>query len=474
MFEFLNKFWEWILSSFQWILGALFSNVLAVFGFILAIVIIMRIFREQRRPSSILAWSFFIIMIPYLGVPLYFLFGGRKLKKKIRAKGLLTGTGESHATSFPVRDLFHATGNKVKFQTDGQVAFHNYCQAIEEAEKEIHILTYILGDDAVGNAILDLLIGKARQGVRVRLLVDALGSFHKPAEKIKALKTAGAEMFTFMPAFPFQTHGWANLRNHRKIAVMDNRKCILGGRNLDVRFMGDKPDPDRFYDFGATYEGPIVEYLNRIFLSDWAFASKQALEDIADLVPHSSEVMGNSNITGIASGPDVIGDMLYERLVNVIQEFEDELIIVTPYFIPDEVLLRSLIVKARRGKKITLILPEKSNWALVDFVRSEYLRELLEAGLNIQLFQGGMLHAKVMVSDRKLALHGSANFDIRSLFVNFEIGMVHTSLEDIQPILTWLDWLTDRCRPFGNELELNPPRIRKVLENAARLVAPLL
>lgn len=470
----LNQIWEWLLLSFQWILSVLFSNALAVIGFVLALIILMRIFREQRRPSSILAWSFFIIMIPYLGVPLYLLFGGRKLKKKIRAKGLLTGASETNSGTIPIRDQFHAEGNKVRFLTDGQVAYHTYCRAIQDAEKEIHILTFILSDDEVGNLILDLLIEKATQGLRIRLLVDAIGSFRKPGEKIKALKEAGGEVFTFMPAFPYQTHGWANLRNHRKIAIMDNRLCILGGRNLDSRFMGDKPDPDRFYDFGAVYEGPIVGYLNGIFLSDWAFASKQSIEAIKDLVPGSPMALGDSNVSGIASGPDVAGDLLYERLVNIIQEFKDELIIVTPYFIPDEVLLRSLIVKARRGKRITLILPEKSNWGVVDFVRTQYLRELRLAGLNILLFQKGMLHGKVLVSDRVLALHGSANFDIRSLFVNFEIGMIHTSPQDIQPILVWLDWLMDHCRPFGNEVELNPPRIRKIAEDAARLIAPIL
>jgi cardiolipin synthase len=402
------------------------------------------------------------------------LLGGRKLKKKIRAKGLLTDAIESQGSSIRIQDQFYTAGNKVKFLTDGQIAFHAFSRAIKEAEHEIHILTYILADDKVGNSLMDLLIVKARQGVRVRLLIDALGSFHKPSRKIKSLKSAGGEVFTFMPAFPFQTHGWANLRNHRKIAIFDNRLGILGGRNLDGRFMGEDSDPDRFHDFGATYEGPIVECLNGVFLSDWAFASKQSLDSITGLSPVSIGESGLSNVAGIASGPDVVGDLLYERLVNIIQEFENELVIVTPYFIPDEVLLRSLMVKARRGKRITLILPEKSNWLVVDFVRSQYLRELHEAGVNIQLFKEGMLHGKVLVADNKLLLHGSANFDIRSLFVNFEIGMIHTSKEDLAPVFLWLEWLLDRSRAFGFEKELNPPRLRRSLEDAARLIAPLL
>ena len=473
MLQTLQHFWEWVFVSFQGILGVLFSNAIIVVGFVLAIVVVIRIFREQRQPSSIFAWGFFILLIPPLGVPLYFIFGGRKLKKKIKSKGLLTEAGRSKNTIYPVCDQFMTKGNRVKFLTDGQLAFDNYCYSIREAEKEIHILTFILGDDVVGHTILELLAQKARDGVRVRLLVDALGSFYRPKNRIQKLKDAGGEVFTFMPAFPFQTHGWANLRNHRKIAVFDNRKCILGGRNLDCRFMG-KRTPQQFFDFGASYEGPVAEYLNGVFISDWLFASKQKLEELQGLIPETPAAVGDSEVVGIASGPDIVGDLLYERLVNVIQEFEDELILITPYFIPDEVLLRSLIVKARTGKSITLIIPEKSNWKVVDFARTQYLRELHRAGVHIQLFTEGMLHAKVVLADRKLAIHGSANFDIRSLFVNFEIGMVHSSPGDIETIIDWIDQLSGKCRQFGNSKELSPPWLRRIFEEAARLIAPLL
>tara|TARA_Y100000588_G_scaffold174129_1_gene188106 strand:+ start:720 stop:2144 length:1425 start_codon:yes stop_codon:yes gene_type:complete len=474
MLEKLQNLWEWLMIVFQGLLGLIISNVIAVIGFVLAFLILMRIFREQRRPSSILAWSFFIIMIPYLGVPLYFLLGGRKLKKKIAAKGFLTKPSEGSHESFPVQDVFELDGNQVKFLTDGQIAFQTYCNAICEAKEEIHILTYILSNDRIGNSVLDLLIEKADEGVKVRLVVDALGSFWAPKKKIAILREAGGEFSRFMPAFPFQTHGWANLRIHRKIATFDNRKCILGGRNLDLRFMGDGPDSDRFFDFGAVYEGPIVECLNRIFVSDWAFASKQKLEDINGIMEPTTDPAGHSTVMGIASGPDVEGDILYERLINAIQEFDDEIVIVTPYFVPDEVLLRSLIVKARAKKKVTIILPENSNWKVVDFVRSLYLRELHQAGVEILLFQAGMLHAKVLLADQNFLLHGSANFDIRSLFVNFEIGMIHKSPEDIQAVSKWLSWISENCRPYGTESELNPSRGRRILEDAARLLAPLL
>lgn len=474
MLETLHRLWEIFLSSFQWGLGVLFSNIFTVVGFVLAIAIIIRVFREQRQPSSLLAWSYFVLLIPYVGVPLYLLFGGRKLKKRIRAKGLLKRAAEGDTDLSYAEDTFSARGNRVEFITDGVQAYRLFRDAITAARKEIHILTYILSDDAVGNHILRLLTDKANSGVRVRLLLDALGSFRRPRKSIRSLQEAGGEVHLFMPAFPFQTHGWANLRNHRKIAVFDCEHAILGGRNLDSRFLGSVDDPDRFHDFGADYRGPIVNHFNGIFLLDWAFASKQAIPDMDCLQPRKPVAIGPSEVAGIASGPDVEGDPLYERMVNLMQEFERDLIIVTPYFIPDEILTRTLVVKARSGKKITLVLPEHSNWKLVDLARSYHLRILRSAGIEVLLFQPGMLHAKIMVADGSIAIHGSANLDIRSLFVNFEIGVVHTSEVDIRAIMEWLEQIMGNCRLYGLERELNPPRLRRTLEEATRLISPLL
>ena len=474
MLENLVSLWEIFLSSFQWGLGVLFSNIFTVVGFVLAIAIIIRVFREQRQPSSLLAWSYFVLLIPYVGAPLYLLFGGRKLKKRIRAKVLLKRAVEDDTDMPYGEDIFPTWGNQVDFITDGVQAYRLYCDSITGAKEEIHILTYILSDDAVGNNILRLLADKANAGVRVRLLLDALGSFRRPRKAIRSLEKAGGEVHLFMPAFPFQTHGWANLRNHRKIAIFDCKHAILGGRNLDSRFLGSKADSGQFHDFGARYRGPIVNHLNRIFLLDWAFASKQAIPDIDSLQPRHSIASGPSEVVGIASGPDVEGDPLYERMVNLMQEFEKELIIVTPYFIPDEILTQTLVVKARSGKRITLVLPENSNWKLVDLARSYYLRILRSAGIKVLLFQPGMLHAKVMVADGSIAIHGSANLDIRSLFVNFEIGMVHTSEEDVRAIKEWLAHIMGNCRPYGLERELHPPRLRRTLEEATRLISPLL
>jgi len=472
----LDSTLQWIISSFLWLGGLIESNLFTLLGFLLALVILLRVLREQRQPSSIIAWGGLIVLIPFLGVPLYLLFGGRKLKKRIRAKGKLGA--ESHPElngRLVVHQHFQVDEGESRFCTDGQKAYANLCHGIEGAQRQIHLMTYILSADTVGKHVMGLLIRKAREGVQVRLLVDALGSFWLRGKWLKQLRLAGVEVHRFMPAFPFQTHGWANLRNHRKIAVFDKQLAIVGGRNIDLRFMGPVPNPDEFQDLSVTYRGEVVEYLNRIFLSDWAFAAKVPLEsfknEFSEDVPMDGEAAA---LTGIASGPDVQGDLLYDRIVNLVQESMESLTIVTPYFVPNEVLHRSLCIKARSGKRVRLIMPERSNWKVVDVARSFYLRELHASGVEIFLYQKGMLHAKVLSVDDRWILHGSANFDIRSLFVNFEIGMLHTSRNDAAYFRDWFERLLKDCRPFGLERELNPGWGRRLVEDITRLLAPLL
>lgn len=176
----------------------------------------------------------------------------------------------------------------------------------------------------------------------------------------------------------------------------------------------------------------------------------------------------------IASGPDVDGDPLWERYLTMVQECRRELTIVTPYFVPDEVLFQSLVIKAHAGRHIRLILPEVSNHKLVDFARGHYLRKLLEAGVDIQLYRPRMLHAKLMIMDGRVAALGSANLDIRSLFVNFEIGMIQTSPQPVRELKQWVDSILPDCVPYRVLPNAKASPQRRVVEDFAHLVAPLL
>jgi cardiolipin synthase len=272
--------------------------------------------------------------------------------------------------------------------------------------------------------------------------------------------------------FPVSARGSANLRNHRKIAVFDHTTAIIGGRNLAREYMGAVPYRKRWTDLGAMIEGPAAALLNEVFIADWCFTKRQSPDALhAETPSRVADPIGDSELQVVASGPDVRGDPLYEGILAMIQEAEHSVWIVTPYYIPDDVLQRSLVVKARAGKDVTLVLPARSNHPVADLARRYYTRELRRAGARIMIYAPGMMHAKAAVIDNRVGLLGSANLDLRSLFVNFEIGVFVHSEPDVRAVREWIGALLARCQPA-------PQRrrgfARNVLEDLSRLMAPLL
>jgi len=462
-------------------LHAIFWPHIIAFGaFALALLVVARLFSERRTPSNTLAWSFVILSAPYIGVPLYFLFGGRKSRRlvenkkavKILADQLVCVQNKGLTPPIWKHNLDAHSGHTFRLLPNGQVAFQTFLEQIQAARNSIHIATYIFGQDAVGQQLLNSLIQKAQAGLKVRLLVDALGSFWVKKKFFAPLIEAGGQVAYFMPVLPLQTKTSANLRNHRKIAIFDDQLAIIGGQNLEKRFLGTSEQPALFEDFGALIEGPVVAQLTHIFVSDWCFAAKQAPDLFLDELAYKPSQVGDQAIRIISSGPDMEGDPLWESLMTLIQDCQECLTIVTPYFLPDEVLFRSLMVKARTGRHVQLILPAKSNHALVDLARQHFLRPLHEAGVKIFLYTGPMLHAKAFMVDSRIAMIGSANFDLRSLFVNFEIGVFLSSQPSIKALQEWIDGLSPRLLPYRNDAP--PGVVRRWAEDLAHILVPLL
>jgi len=456
---------EWIDDKLPY-LGAVLPHLGAVLGFALAFVLVARLMRQKRRPSNTVAWLLMILLVPYLGVPLYIMFGGRKLSRKTKAKGPLNllslDTGNATAPTSPYG--ITADGNHTKFLHTGVEAFEILIREIQAARTSIDVATFILSRDAIGRRIVRELSAKAKEGVTVRLLIDAIGSFGKKAIFMLELEKAGGRIERFMPVLPITSFWRANLRNHRKICVFDNQKAIVGGRNIGGDYMGPVDSTNRWKDFGLLIEGPAVMPLAAIFEADWAFAlSKKGYEPQA--VPRTPFAKCNNptRIEIMASGPDTKEDPIYEKILSVIQETKEHITLVTPYYIPDEVLQRTLIVKARGGRSVTLIVPRRSNHPITDLARDHYLRELNDAGVRVLLYNSGMLHGKVMSADNKIAMTGSANIDLRSLFVNYEVNaFFHT--EEIENESLEFDVIYNKPASFTRELA----------GDLSRLVTPLL
>jgi len=445
-------------------------------GFGLAFVLIARLMREKRRPSATVAWLLVIWFVPPLGVPLYLIFGGRKISRLTRNKSPLNialpnETGTISSSAFGVI----SKGNRTEMQPTGVHAFKSLIREIRAAQESIEITTFILSHDAIGRNVVKELSRRAQAGVEVRLLLDAVGSFGMKTLYMLELAKAGGRIERFMPVLPFLSLGRANLRNHRKLAIFDRKRVIIGGRNIGKEYMGPIHSPKRWRDLSLLIEGPAVMQLSAIFEADWAFACRKKGE-VQRPIKSVPEFQGSepSTIEIMVSGPDTRGDPLYEKILSIIQEAEKSVTIVTPYFIPDEVLQRSLMVKARSGKSVRLLIPKRSNHPITDLARNDFLRELSEAGVEILLFNDGMMHGKVILVDEDIAMTGSANIDLRSLFVNYELGAFFYSQKEIGEITSWVDELCQSTEPFTDTDENEQPLLKSIAEDLSRLIAPLL
>jgi cardiolipin synthase len=474
----------------QYSVHGFLAELLTIAGFILAVFLVARLMSEKRAPANTFAWLLIIILVPWVGVPLYLLIGGRKLRRLAERKSQLRPTLPTGSTAHPfeatVAPIVHTTvsagapppvgGNRIRFVTNGEEAFNVLAEHIRAAQSTIHINAFILGRDDTGRRVVKLLAERAAAGVRVRLLLDSVGSLFSRGRFVNPIRAAGGEIGKFMPVLPFTSRGSANLRNHRKIAVFDHCTAIIGGHNLAHEYMGPTRFARRWQDFGAVIEGPGAALINEVFIADWCFATRASVDALHREIPPDCLLTprGSSELQVIASGPDVRGDPLYEGIIAMIQEANHSIWIVTPYFIPDDVLLRSLIVKARSGKEVTLITPRSSNHPVADFARRHYIRELQRAGGNVLLFSGGMLHSKAIVIDDDVALFGSANFDLRSLFVNFEIGVLVHTRSDVAAMKAWAFDLASHCTRAPSDPRRRTRFVSNVAEDLSRLLAPLL
>ena len=320
--------------------------------------------------------------------------------------------------------------------------------------------------------LLERLTTRARDGLTVRLLIDDLGSWRLPRRKLAPLTQAGAQVAFFMPVFHVPFRGRANLRNHRKLIVVDGQTCLTGGMNLALPYIGPPGSSRLWRDFAVVVEGPAVSDLEAVFESDWRFATHAVQASVRghealDLEPDAG---GTATAQVVASGPDVVGDPLYESLLALIFGARRRIWIVTPYFVPDEMLARALSLAARRGVDVRLIMPIRSNHVTADLARASYLRDLHNAGGSVLLYTAEMLHAKVVIFDDQLAVIGSANMDMRSLFLNYELSLFVWSPHEVARVAGWAKGLMAHTH---RELPKSSWTL-EIAENVVRLLSPLL
>ena len=371
---------------------------------------------------------------------------------------------ESDEGIFPPSAHTHIT-----FLPEGEQAFEATIDLIDNARNSVYIATFILGKDETGSAIVQTLAKKASQGLKVCLLIDALGSVRISKKFLSPLTEPGGRVAFFMPMVHWPFRGRANLRNHRKMIICDNQNAIIGGMNLASEYMGPQASAGRWQDLSLLVQGPVVDHLTNIFGLDWKFASKKALGHHSTAVQEQeSDVNGITQL--VASGPDVRNDSLRNAILTSIFRAKRRIWIVTPYFVPDEMMLEALCIAAFRNVDVSIIIPHKSNHRLADLVREGYLTRVQEVGAGVWLYEPRMLHAKAILIDDALAIVGSANMDMRSLLLNYEIALCIYGSDAIRQLEAWMLRLKTDC----SSRKLQTKSSYGLIESVGRLFAPLL
>jgi cardiolipin synthase len=413
---------------------------------VLTYVLTTRAERERRPPAIAIAWVLGMVAFPYLVLPMYLMFGRRKLPRRASA-----WSGRRSYAQHWAEDLIESFGlppaapSGVRFHRDGAESHAGLVSILEGANRRLDICTYILGDDSLGREVTQLMMASVQRGVRVRFLIDGVGALQLPRVRFRELQDAGVETAIFSPLLARKTPGPRNLRNHRKWAVADGERLWAGGRNLAAEyFMGDNGIAP-WLDLSFELTGPTAVSAALQFEADW----KAAGGEPAEAIPVSESEYPNGLSQFLPSGPDQMEDTVHALLIDACFRATQRMLAVTPYFVPDVSLETAMRLAARRGVKIDLCIPAKSNHILADFVRNRSLRALSDAGVSIHLLPW-MNHAKAVVFDDGVALCGSCNLDSRSLLLNYESMVVFYDAREIEWLANWIRALIPSAGPFDN------------------------
>ena len=452
------------------------------------IAIVSLLYRGQGVERT-LAWLSAVIAFPALGAIAYFLLADPIIKRttvrrrrqqavavrQFGAPFAAAGTGGQSAVmtaAARTTSLEPTTGNLVEVLTDDESAFARVEAELRGARERIWAEYYLIRRDETGHRFLDILAEKARAGVEVRLIYDALGSFRLSRPRLKAIIAAGGWCVEFLPLNPLRKRWSVHLRNHRKLIVIDGQTAFTGGMNVGDEYSGRarRRGTEHFIDTHLRLAGPCVDDLEEVFAEDWHFATGKTLP----LPEVSTSSQGEATVAIVPSGPDQRRNASHLNYFVGISSARESVWLTTPYFVPDEVILCALIGAALKGVDVRILVPAKSDVLLVGPAGRSYYQQLLAAGIRIFEYLPSMLHAKTMVIDAQLALVGSANIDIRSFRLNFEVGAL---IEDPRVAATLRDRFAGQLK---ESREITLPMIRswsfmkRLQHGAARLFSSFL
>jgi len=391
---------------------------------------------QKRPPVATLSWLFGLAAIPVLGVVIYIVFGPQRIKRhrmrRARSRVSLSrdqveaaGASELATLGQATSGLPASTCTDVRLLVDGAATYAALLEAIAGARSHVHLEYYIYAADRTGTAVRDALVERARAGVAVRLLLDAVGSAGIRDDFFAPLLEAGGELAWFHPLQlgRIWQRTWINLRSHRKIVVVDGRVGFTGGINITDE-QNESVRANAFRDLHMRVEGDAVRGLQVLFVEDWAYATGQ--RDFISPVVRSMppRLPGPIAAQVLGSGPDSPWEAIHRLYVGAIHAARRRVWLATPYFVPGEAAMMALTSAALGGLDVRVLVPRCSDSRLVTWAARSYFDELMAAGVRVYEYGPRMLHTKAMLVDDEMAIVGSANFDSRSFSLNFEVSMV--------------------------------------------------
>jgi cardiolipin synthase len=467
-------------------------------AFFLAVIACGHAVLYKRETRSTIAWVGFIGLVPLIGAVMYFVFGVNRLRRRAV---LLRGRMERYRAAMLQKEcrpeelhehlpphtnylnmlarvvgnvvgrpLVH--GNEVEPLINGDEAFPAMLESIRSARKSISLQTYIFDRDEAGLEFAQALGDAVRRGVEVRVLIDAAGTRYSFPTILRALRQQGVKHARFLPSLAPWSVTTLNMRTHRKLLVIDGLVGFTGGMNIRVGNCLKKNPAHPVQDLHFRVRGPVVAQLQEAFTDDWLFTTREALRGEAWFA--EPQIAGNVLARGITDGPDEDFEKLLWTLLGALSIARRSVRIVTPYFLPDEATISSLNLAAMRGVHVEILLPSQNNLPIVHWASRAMWWEVLEHGCHIWLTLPPFDHSKLMIVDDSWVLVGSANWDARSLRLNFEYN-----LECYDPALVArLESLIERKRAGAHEVTLEEVRKRglpeRLRDGVARLMAPYL
>lgn len=481
------------------------SILLYIVPIIQLIGVITILFFERKDTSTTVIWLLIITQLPLIGVIFYLIFGrGFKIsvkrrlrdkidlerqynslsaKRKLHLESLMNDYNDSSATQnqeliymhYRMNGSSYTQDNKIDIYTTGKDKYEALLNDIKNAKESINVLYFIIHDDNAGNELVNLLTQKAKEGVKVKVIYDAIGSLNTPFRMFKQLKKAGGEVNRFFPLKP-GTLLHANYRNHRKIVVIDSKIGYTGGMNIGDEYLGLHKKLKPWRDTHMRIQGSSVLSLQLRFFMDWYYVTNSKVDLLRNLSEKNFPITngpGNVGMQIVSSGPDVPVEEIKLGFIKMINSAKKSIYIQTPYLIPDKPVLEALQIASASGVEVNVMLPNMPDKFFVYAVTFSFIQQMLDYGVNVYLYKG-FLHSKMMVIDENLVTLGSTNFDIRSFSLHFEVNaFIYNEKTAIECSKIFKKDL-ENCELMTLEKYNSRSIFKKVSESIFRLFAPLM